>query len=150
VIAGIIFLAVEVHQNNGALNLQARQERAAVRRNTIARQVDNPALVRAAVNALQGEPLTPEDVYVLDRQIVFTLVAWATIYGDPLMQETWAERKINYPPSFVERDAARTECRPCARQRSVDLKGLRDRGVLPVSCLTCVSHSPRFPMRGTP
>ena len=125
VIAGIIVLAVEVHQNNEALNLQARQERAAVRREMMARQVDNPALVRATVKAQQGEPLTPEDIYVLDRQNVYTLVNWATIYaevedgvlrdrdiplsawrqafhGDPLMQNTWAGRKINYGPNFVE------------------------------------------------
>jgi len=125
VIAGIVVLAVEIHQNNEALNLQARQERAAVRREMMARQVDNPALVRATVKANQGEPLTPEDVHVLDRQNVYTLVNWVTIYaevedgvlsdrdiplsawrqgfhGDPLMQETWAERKANFSPVFVE------------------------------------------------
>ncbi len=47
VIAGILFLAIELRQNNEALGLQARLERENALRTAFTRDLDNPIMLRA-------------------------------------------------------------------------------------------------------
>lgn len=82
VIAGIVFLAVEIQQNNEALGVQARMERQAARRAISTRAVDNPELARAMRKAQQGELLTPDEAFVLEHEIMFRIINWEIVFTD--------------------------------------------------------------------
>ena len=124
VIAGIVFLGVEMHQNNEALEIQARLERESSLRTAMARRAQNPDLIRALASARRGDALTEEDAVVLemesqatltDWRLVFMLVRdgiidessipiplWRRIYRDPGFADVWSETKDGYPEEFVD------------------------------------------------
>ena len=126
VIAGIVFLAFELRQNNKALQTQATLERQNVRRVILARRQDNPAIVSATVKAQRGEPLTDEELFVLEEENLLRLVNWEItvmqvldgLLSDeaipidgwrwefnerlPRMRETWGSTKHLFPGEFVE------------------------------------------------
>ena len=80
VIAGIVFLGLEMQQNNEALDIQARLEREGWHRAAKARQVQNPNLIRALAKARKGETLTDEDAIVLELEGQATLVDWMLVF----------------------------------------------------------------------
>ena len=82
VIAGIVFLAIEIRQNSEALGVQARMERQNWRRAVIARTVDNPELGRALRKSQAGETLTPDERFLLDEEILFRIVNWEIVFND--------------------------------------------------------------------
>ena len=125
VIAGIVFLGIELRQNNEMLDLQVRMNRQAVQRQSLSRLVDNQAVAGAAVRAQQGEALTALDRYLLHNENVLTLRSYAIIFSDvnegildestiplagwrsryqrfPLIAETWAATKQQHSPEFVQ------------------------------------------------
>ena len=124
VIAGIVFLGLEMQQNNEALDIQSRLEREGWHRVAMARRVQNPDLIRALAKARRGEALTDEDAIVLelegqatliDWMLVFRLVddgvverssipisVWRDIFQDPGFSDVWTKTKHWYSEEFVE------------------------------------------------
>ena len=124
VIAGIVFLGLEMQQNNEALDIQARLEREGWHRAAKARQVQNPNLIRALAKARKGETLTDEDAIVLelegqatlvDWMLVFRLVddgvierssipisMWRDYFQNPGFSEVWTKTMHWFPEEFVE------------------------------------------------
>lgn len=82
VILGILFVAVEIHQNSEALGVQARQDRQNVRRSIMARTVDNPELGRILHKAQRGEDLTSFERFTLDEEILFRFISWEIVFND--------------------------------------------------------------------
>ncbi len=120
VIAGIVFLAFELQQNNEALNLQARLEREDVLRRGLTRRLENPELIRAAAKAASGEQLSAEEELMLAdynqamlvdwwlayRQVrdgalsenSMPVTLWRSVFQDyPRTNESWAEFKSSFP-----------------------------------------------------
>jgi len=122
VIAGILFLAVEIRQNNELLATQARYERADVRRSANLRYIENPELIRVTVAAQNGAPLTEEDSYLLERAYRLTLDDYNFVYEEyrrgllderslpgggtfrrsPGMEALWNQQKESYDPEFAQ------------------------------------------------
>ena len=124
VIAGIVFLGLEMQQNNEALDIQARLEREGWHRAAMARRAQNPDLIRAMAKARRGDELTDEDAIVLelegqavliDWMLVFRLVddgvierssipisVWRDIFQDPGFSDVWTKTMHWYPEEFVE------------------------------------------------
>ena len=124
VIAGIVFLGLEIHQNNEALGFQARLERESWHRVAMARRAQNPDLIRALARARRGEGLTDEDAIVLeleaqailiDWMLVFRLVddgvierssipisVWRDYFEDPGVSDVWTKTRHWYSEGFVE------------------------------------------------
>jgi uncharacterized protein (TIGR02246 family) len=82
VIAGIVFLAVELRQNNETLRAQVRLERAQTRTEGLTELVNNPDLIRARVKDASGAELTPEERQVLEAQWGIVLTRWQYIHGE--------------------------------------------------------------------
>jgi len=124
VIAGIVFLGLEMHQNNEAMDFQARLERESWHRAAMARRAQNPDLIRALAKARRGEALTDEDAVVLelegqailiDWMLVFRLVddgvieqssipisVWRDYFEDPGLSDVWTRTRHWYSEEFVE------------------------------------------------
>jgi hypothetical protein len=123
IIAGIVFLAVELRQNNEMLAAQAQYERYALMVSANARFIENPDLVRITVKAMNQEPLTPEEAFVVDRFNNWSLQDRSFLYKEytenrleasdlpaelgvyvrnPLMEEYWNSRRDSLDPNFVE------------------------------------------------
>lgn len=124
VIASIVFLGIEMRQNNFALNVQARLERENVYRQSNERVIGNPELVRVIVKAGQGEELSVEEDYLLLRHNLAVLLNWNYVFmqvhdgllpestiplanwrgtfheWNPRMTETWVQSKDTYPAEF--------------------------------------------------
>jgi uncharacterized protein (TIGR02246 family) len=82
VIAGIVFLAIELRQNNETLRAQVRLERAQTRTEGLTELINNPDLVRARVKDASGAELTPEERVVLEAQWSIVLTRWQYIHGE--------------------------------------------------------------------
>ena len=82
VIAGIVFLAIEIQQNSEALGVQAQQNRQNVRRSIMVRTVDNPELARALYKAENGEDLTSFEQFILDQEAIFRIVNWEIVFSE--------------------------------------------------------------------
>jgi hypothetical protein len=80
VIAGIVFLAFELQQNNEALGLQARLERENTVRQGLNRRVENPDLIRAAAKSFSDEELTLEEELLLRDYNRGALIDWWFAY----------------------------------------------------------------------
>lgn len=77
VIAGIVFLAVELQQNNALLEAQARATRAQVRIDAYDHAVNNPALLGA-----QLEALSELDRLMLRASAEAMLTRWQYVFGE--------------------------------------------------------------------
>ena len=126
VIAGIIFLGVEIQQNNEALAVQARLDREDVFRQGVARRFQTPEMVRAVAKSNRGDPLTDEESLILDWENHSVMIDWMLVYMQvhdgileeetipvelwriafrdiwPRMSESWVMNKRRYTPEFVE------------------------------------------------
>ena len=125
VIAGILFLAVELQQNNKLLEAQARSERENVRRTAYTRYIENPQLVDAFVKANSGQSLTDQEEFVLSRANGMTIADWQFIYREyseellderalpikawrrvfrtsPGLAELWEEEESEWDEEFVQ------------------------------------------------
>ena len=61
VIASLIFLALEIRQNNEMMVLEARQGISAARNDIVLTNMTNPSLIAARGKALRGETLTEQE-----------------------------------------------------------------------------------------
>lgn len=114
VVTGIVFLAVELRQNNDLLEAQARADRRDIDRAAARRDLDYPDLRRAKLKARKGMPLDDEDRYLLELAARASLRDWSYIFlevqegtlpasalhaegwretfeRDPTMQEIWSD-----------------------------------------------------------
>lgn len=82
IVAGIIFLAVELDQNNDLLEAQARQFRQELFRNALDQYSQNPIALSAAVKSANGERLTQEERLVLQYTNIGVLTNWRFIYDE--------------------------------------------------------------------
>ena len=82
VIAGILFLGIEVQQNNELLGAQARATRTQVRLDLADAWISNPELARALLKQRNGEPLTAMDEFLLLYHAVRVLAGWQYVYGE--------------------------------------------------------------------
>ena len=82
VIAGILFLAFELKQNNDLLRAQVRLERANVRIDAYGQQLTNPALLQATLKSRSGETLnaTEQELLVYLSMQIFT--RWEYVIGE--------------------------------------------------------------------
>jgi hypothetical protein len=85
VIAGIIFLAVELRQNNELLAAQARVARFELRSTDATRaQYNNPELAETLRKNNNNEPLSPTEEAVVDRYQRQMLLNWQFVYVEYL------------------------------------------------------------------
>jgi hypothetical protein len=82
VIAGIVFLAIELQQNNELLGSQARTARAAVAIDSANTRVTTPELWRALMKDEHGEPLSAEEEYLIGIWYWGILQRFQYVYGE--------------------------------------------------------------------
>jgi len=81
VIAGIVFLAFELRQNNDLLTSQARVARHELRSNDTSRIVlQNVELLPILVKARANEVLTPNDLLALDMYLEQWILDWQFVF----------------------------------------------------------------------
>ncbi len=126
VIAGIIFLGLELRQNNEFLATQARAQRGAISREVELRMLQNPDLRRATIKARNGDVLSEDEIFLLELENLAVITDWKIIYQEyqmgaleestlnivgwrngfhvrkPGMPEHWSANKQLYPPRFVQ------------------------------------------------
>jgi hypothetical protein len=125
VLAGIIFLAMELQQNNEILSAQARRDQLDARSAAGALVIANADLSMILFKASNGDTLTPFEEYRFgrwgyqvfrnwewqyDEYLEGTLseedlpvIGWAGQFrSHPMLQTVWAERKANLSPEFVQ------------------------------------------------
>ena len=126
VIAGIIFLGLELHQNNEFLATQARAQRGAISREADLRMLQNPDLRRATIKARNGSVLSEDEIFLLELENLAVITDWKIIYQEyqmgaleestlnivgwrnafhvsrPRMPEFWSSNKQLHPPEFVQ------------------------------------------------
>jgi len=128
VIAGIVFLGLEVQQNNDLLDSQARQNRLNGARELNAAIYDEETgLGRVIAKARSGAELTEDEAFRLDRYLVTVILSWEYWYQDfsdgiiddeelryrgwsgifydvlpERMVATWERLRPNSNPGFVE------------------------------------------------
>lgn len=125
VIAGIVFLGVELQQNNEFLEAQARADRRDIGREAALRTLNNPDLRSATRKALNGVPLNDDEAFLLDLENQATLRDWGYLYREtqvgsleleeldaagwrrafcvraPGLRDYWARTKDTEDPAFV-------------------------------------------------
>jgi hypothetical protein len=82
VVAGIIFLAVEISQNNVLLASQARTNRLAVLKESTSVRLNNPDLRRAYRKAIEGEQLSPEEQELVRLYLFNVFNNWHYTYQE--------------------------------------------------------------------
>ena len=126
VLAGIIFLAMELQQNNEILSAQARRDQLDARSAAGALVIANADLSEILYKVSNGDKLTPFEEYRFGRWAyqVFRnwewqheeylegtlseedlpVVGWANQFKvhHPMLQNVWRERKANLSPEFVQ------------------------------------------------
>ena len=125
VIAGIVFLGVELQQNNALLGAQARATRAQVRMDGSDLVLSSPHLISTLAKQVNGEPLSLPNELTLTLLADVVVVRWEYVYGEcreglideesipvqnwrnlvqswPNMRKHWEEfGRFNYHPDFV-------------------------------------------------
>jgi len=107
VIAGIVFLAFELRQNNDLLTAQARVARHELRSNDANRVVlQNLDLASVLVKARDGESLTPSeslavekylDQFILDWQFVYVEYQRGLLGAEEIPIQGWRDTLVEYP-----------------------------------------------------
>jgi hypothetical protein len=125
VVVGIIFLAIELRQNNELLQSEAGITYVQARVGALANQLENPELLDALFRARQGEQLEPLDRQRLEVYYRMVFAMWDWEYGQyddnllytaeqppagrwrpsveyyPYMRESWPLHKSTYSERFV-------------------------------------------------
>lgn len=117
VVAGIIFLAVEIRQNNDQLATQIAINQHQIRVEDIGRVVVDESLAAAQVKLLSGDELTDVERHRLSWMYATRFVNWELAYSlgrleargpmqsfgeTPLSIEFWREYTPYLEPKFVE------------------------------------------------
>ena len=82
VIVGIVFLALQLRQNNALLAAQARATRAQVRIDGVGLILNNPELLQAGFKQLNGQPLTEMEEFMLYLDAQRSFASWQYVYGE--------------------------------------------------------------------
>lgn len=124
VIAGIVFLAVELQQNNELLAAQARRDQLIARTAGAEMQLTNDVLAELVFKARNGESLTERETdrfydfaYYQFRQwewqyneyvagmleeADWPVIGWrGYVRGLPILAQVWEQRKQNVSPDFM-------------------------------------------------
>jgi hypothetical protein len=120
VIAGILFVAVEIQQNNELLEAEARYNHKETRVNGLSVFRSNPDLARIYIKRENGDTLTPEEQVQLDSlwDVVFVSWEWEFLESKfgridlpiegwrgnmlaPGVRERWEERKNIFNEEFM-------------------------------------------------
>ena len=124
VVAGILFLAFEIQQNNTLLESQARDARTDVRRGAYQLQIENPELNRIINQNRNGGHLNEEEQELLNAYFDYILSGFQQGYGDyqsglieltemqnlvsgivfdraPGLEEYWQSAKLRHHPEFA-------------------------------------------------
>ncbi len=128
VIAGIVFLGVELRQNNQLLSAEARTTRMEIRRDASNRFLENPDLVSLVLKSQRGETLTDEESFLLDNimfnllvifqytfvefqqglideeEVPVTVIGWRGLLHDQYtaLPYFWERRKVVFRQDFVD------------------------------------------------
>jgi hypothetical protein len=107
VIAGIVFLAIELRQNNELLAAQARVARFEMRATDATRaQYENPELAETLRKNRNNEPLSPTEEVIVDRYQRQVLLNWQFVYieyvnglldREEILDSAWRETFNNTP-----------------------------------------------------
>ena len=106
VITGIVFLAIEINQNNDLLRADARRDQLEARAITLRLMLDSPELMNVAYKDDAGEQLTPREEFAARIMEFQRLLNWEWQYGeyaagslreDELPMETWRSVARNVP-----------------------------------------------------
>jgi hypothetical protein len=122
VVAGIIFLAVEIQQNNELQRSEARTKYMEVRKEALENLFQNDALLESIIKARKNEALSELEAERLSTAYRSFFVLWEweyDYYTDgllaesphqrwkssvgyyPLIKESWTTHKITLSPDFV-------------------------------------------------
>jgi hypothetical protein len=126
VIAGIVFLGVELQQNNALLAAQARVARHEMRSDDVNRIIlNNPELRRTLAKGRSDEPLSADELTVFrtyyrqvwtNLQFIYIeytnglleeadlpIAAWSQVFTYPRVNEYWElSKEVNFRPDFVQ------------------------------------------------
>jgi len=82
VIAGLVFLGLEIQQNNELLETEIISTRQAIRAQDFLLPVEYPELGQALIDSRNGEELTEYQTLILNRVISTTLFNWQFIHAE--------------------------------------------------------------------
>ncbi len=118
VIAGIIFLAIEVHQNNELMSAEARFNRLNLQTGSITLAVEHPDLAELVVRSRNDGDLTPAETFrlqsywsrlfanmqwtYLEAYDDLPLETWRRLLRGVFVQAHWENRKTEFNPEFVQ------------------------------------------------
>ena len=122
VIAGILFLAVELRQNNDLMTDEAERARAESRRESWALLADNGELAAIMVKERAGEQLTAAEEFQLVAYWTRDMIGYQTSFQQlpreelmnaanyfrrvfetsPSLRTAWEEYRVSLDPDFVE------------------------------------------------
>jgi len=127
VIAGILFLGIELQQNNELVAAAANASKDQRAENLIEQIYSVPGLAEISIKAASGESLTESERLMLRGFHTRTIFGWVPVFRDyqagrleslappevwkrifngelygSSMHETWEETKSLYPPNFVQ------------------------------------------------
>jgi hypothetical protein len=82
VIAGIVFLAIEIQQNNDLLTAQARRDQLSARTANIEVLLNNPVIAQLELKGSSGQPLSPEEQLIFRNFAVYNFIHWDWQYQE--------------------------------------------------------------------
>jgi len=108
VITGIVFLAIEINQNNELLTAQARRDQLGARVANMEVVLNNPEIVRLELKGASGQPLSTEEQFIFQYFAIYTFIHWDWQYKeyqagliDELPTSGWAA-VTNHNPEWYE------------------------------------------------
>ena len=120
IVASLIFVGVQINQNNLLLEAQARFNHKETRAQSSVFRTENPAMVNAMLKARKGEPLTDTDMFYIERLSDYIFTSWDWEYqeatrgnielprsayagffrNDPYTINIWNRTKAQYSEGF--------------------------------------------------
>ena len=120
VIVGIVFLGIEMHQNNELLQFQKSLSSLQVMLSVTAPSIEDPDMRRAMDQAMAGKALSPSDTQMLRGSLSRTILTMEWQYKEvpedrernrrllsnafatlPLARRLWDDVKVELDPDFV-------------------------------------------------
>jgi len=123
VIAGIVFLAVELHQNNELMEAQATRLMMENRAGGLERWAEDPELMSLRLKAVNGEPLKQDEQWRIISDFAALISRWEWDYQQlqsarveyipieayrdifsrwPYMRQLWSDQRRKFSPDFVK------------------------------------------------
>ncbi len=118
VIAGIIFLGIEIHQNNELMTSEARFNRLSLQSASVTLAVEHPDLAELMVRSQNDGDLTPAETFrlqsywtrlfanmqwtYLEAYEDLPLETWRRMFRGGFIQAHWETRKTEFNSEFVQ------------------------------------------------